>query len=245
MKKGVVALLLLFYVGLLTPSNSTEQDLERLNEVLEVMEETLDEARNGHIWLPDVEEQRPPSAETEQASSSVIYTIWGNSSCPSTSTVVYSGRAGGAYFTHAGSGSNYLCLPSDPEYYSDGKPTTYPAYVYSSEYETWGTELTGLENHNVPCAVCEAQRQAMIMVPAKITCPTGWTREYNGFLMASYFAAQAKRFVCVDHNPERARGGAPNHDGAAFYRSRLGNCFGLECPPYDTKKDLACVVCTK
>ena len=242
MEKGLIALLLLCCVGRLVPESFAQRERLALNEVLEVLEETLEDARNGRVPFPDVEEKQ---LEVEQASSGVLYTIWGNSSCPSTSTVVYSGRAGGAFYSNAGGGSNYLCLPNDPEYYSGGKATSYPAFVYSSEYEVWATELEkSLINQNVPCAVCNAPRDAMLMVPAKITCPTGWTQEYNGFLMASYWVAQAKTFVCVDHNPEAGRGGAADHDGAAFYRSRLGDCFGLVCPPYDIKKDLSCVVCT-
>ena len=44
----------------------------------------------------------------------VTYTRWGSTSCPS--TLVYSGRAGGNHWNQQGGGSNYLCMPDDPEY---------------------------------------------------------------------------------------------------------------------------------
>ena len=250
MEKGLVSLLLLCYVALFVPNSCNSAQPGRLQqEAYEVLAQRLDleDAGNSRVGLALEEEQQPPIAETEQANTGgTVYTHWGSTSCPSPSTLVYSGRAGGSFYSHVGSGSNYLCLPDNPEYYSDGKPTTYPAYVYASEYETWGTEIQAATvNQNVPCAVCNTPLKATLMVPAKITCPTGWTREYDGFLMASYWAAQAKTFVCVDKNPELVPGEAADHDGAAFYRSRLGDCFGLDCPPYDTKKDLTCVVCTK
>ena len=165
---------------------------------------------------------------------------------PTTAIRVYNGRAAGAHYTHAGTAANYICLPDNPEYYNSTKKAIYAALVYGSEYETWGSPIANLANHNVPCAVCYAERNAMIMVPAKITCPSQWTREYIGYLMASYYAhASAKTFVCVDKDAQPVRGEAHNTAGALFYHARLGSCYGLDCPPYDTKKDLACVVCTK
>ena len=114
-------------------------------------------------------------------------------------TLVYMGRAAGAYYSHTGTAANYICLPDNPEYYSSTKKATYAALVYGSEYATWASPLNNLGNHNVPCAVCYAERNAMIMVPAKITCPSQWTREYNGYLMAAYYKhASPKNFVCVD-----------------------------------------------
>ena len=239
MEKGLVALLLLCYVGHLVPDSSAEPGWQGEISLQELENEFLDE-----------EEQPPPFAKPQQANTGGgVYTRWGSASCPSTSTLVYSGRAGGSFYSHTGSGSNYLCLPDDPEYYSGGTPTSYPAFIYASEYEVWATELqSAIINQNVPCAVCSTPQKLVLMVPAKITCPTGWTREYNGFLMASYWIAQAKTFVCVDQNTEVVPGEAADHDGAAFYRSRLGgtnDCFGLDCPPYNVEQDLSCVVCTK
>ena len=51
-------------------------------------------------------------------SGGVTYTRWGKSSCPNVTgtELVYTGRAGGSHYTHAGGGANLLCMPLDPEY---------------------------------------------------------------------------------------------------------------------------------
>ena len=251
MEKGLVALLLLCYIGNLVPGSTAHRGWQDEVSFQEIGSDQLSDEPSDEIPASAKPQQANTgggvyTAKPQQANTGGgVYTRWGSASCPSTSTLVYSGRAGGSFYSHAGSGSNYLCLPDDPEYYSGGKATSYPAFVYASEYEVWATELQStIINQNVPCAVCSTPLKAVLMVPAKITCPTGWTREYNGFLMASYWVAQAKTFVCVDQNTEVVPGEAADHDGAAFYRSRLGDCFGLVCPPYDTTKDLSCVVCT-
>ena len=227
--------------GTLAESMSSEEQrrvLEQLQQELAEENALKDKQKVGF----------PTNIEAQQKSSSsgVVYTRWGSTECPNTATLVYFGRAGGAHYTHPGTAANYICLPHNPEYYGSGKPATYAALVYGSEYETWGSPLHNLANHNVPCAVCYAERNAMVMAPAKITCPSQWTREYNGYLMASYYGhASPKMFVCVDKDAQQVRGEAHNTNGALFYHARVGDCHGLDCPPYDKHEDLACVVCTK
>ena len=81
----------------------------------------------------------------------VTYTRWGSTSCPS--TLVYSGRAGGTHYDKRGGGSNYLCMPDDPEYglaYRAGVQGRSP--VGGAEYKE--PLVSGHHNRNVPCAVC-------------------------------------------------------------------------------------------
>ena len=82
------------------------------------------------------------------------------------------------------------------------------------------------------------------MVPAKLTCPTGWTREYSGYLMTEYYAYSIATFECVDRNAESLPGGHANTDGGLFYQVEA-TCNGFQCPPYDPQKELTCAVCTK
>ena len=84
------------------------------------------------------------------------------------------------------------------------------------------------------------------MIPAKLTCPTGWTEEYDGYLMAEkYDHVSSATFECVDRNsPESVRGKDPFTQGGYFYHVEI-KCNGLDCPPYDTGKEVTCVVCTK
>ena len=117
------------------------------------------------------------------------------------------------------------------------------------EYESPISQLgsINLHNHNVPCAVCLATtRVAVVMIPAKLTCPTGWTKEYNGYLMSAYHGHDsASTFECIDHDAEAVPGTEANTNGGIFYHIEAVCNYGLPCDPYDPEKELTCVVCTK
>ena len=86
-------------------------------------------------------------------------------------TKVFSGQAGANLYANKGGGTNYLCLPSDPEngelysYDNDG--------LYGAEYEVTSSNKpswlsASLYNTEVPCAVCIRQgKSSMIMIPGK------------------------------------------------------------------------------
>ena len=173
----------------------------------------------------------------------LVYTRWGRTSCPTTSgtTLVYSGRAGGSYLSNPGGGANYLCLPDDPEYSSTPFGYGY-VLVYGAEYEA----IADVHNQNVPCAVCHvATRSSYLMIPAKYSCPSSWTREYHGYLVAERHTHENNKvFECMDASPERVRNGDGNQDGALFYYSKA-QCVGLQCGPYNANYALTCAVCTK
>ena len=83
------------------------------------------------------------------------------------------------------------------------------------------------------------------MVPAKINCPNGWTREYYGYLMSAHVLhGHHPQFICMDSNMEAIPGLPANTNGAVFYHAEA-TCNGLLCGPYNTEKELSCVVCTK
>ena len=116
------------------------------------------------------------------------------------------GFAAGAYYTHTGGGSNYLCLPRNPEW---GKTTAgfqSGGSLYGAEYQTYDTndpfpKVNGqsLNQNDVPCAVClVANRPIKLMIPARLTCPDGWTKEYSGYLMAQHTSYIRTTYVCVD-----------------------------------------------
>jgi len=247
MEKGLAALLLLLCcAGFVVTGTPAQFEPEEPNTALESLAQLLEEAAGNNDGFAEDEEE---SAEVELFSRKkgrLVYTRWGRAECPSGSSLVYSGRAAGAYYKHTGSGTNYICMPDEPEYYSSGNPAKFTARVYGAEYETSGSPLASLEEHNVPCAVCTAKREAVLMIPAKTTCPKYWRQEYTGYLMASYsMHSSPKTFVCVDKDAQPVPGEAGNHDGALFYHARVGSCKGLECPHYSKDKDLACVVCTR
>ena len=175
------------------------------------------------------------------------YIRWGRDDCPSTAQLVYNGMAGGSFYDHSGSGNNYLCLPYNPQYlsYRNGANGG-RAYVYGAEYQVEDTSaFPGMHDHNVPCAVCHTPtRGAKIVIPARTSCPSSWTREYYGYLMAErYNHARSPPFECVDVSAESLAGTAANTNGALFYFTE-SRCRGI-CPPYVDGKELTCAVCTK
>ena len=183
-----------------------------------------------------------------------MYTRWGRTTCPNTTgtQLLYTGRAAGSHYTHRGGGANHLCLPEQPEYstYTAGVQSG-RAYLYGAEYQTGiGGDigpLRSFHDHNVPCAVCYAStRETVVMIPAQITCPSSWTREYYGYLMAEHHSIHHHRstFECVDQSPQSVPGSHANTNGALFYHVEV-KCNGIPCPPYDAQKEVTCVVCTK
>ena len=84
------------------------------------------------------------------------------------------------------------------------------------------------------------------MIPASITCPTSWTEEYKGYLMAEHANHKCNAvYECVDQQAENIPGTQCDTNGALFYHV-VGACgAGLPCPPFVKNKVIACVVCTK
>ena len=172
-------------------------------------------------------------------SSGGLYTRWGRTSCPDVdgTETVYSGRAGGSQY-----GTNFVCMPNDPEYSSNSV----------GSYKMYGVEYidhpigNNINNHNAPCAVCyTSNRDTILMLPAKLTCPPNWTTEYSGYLMTE--DALRSQHECVDRNPESVPGYDTNRDPYEFFPVKV-TCDnrGLSCPPYSTaNKALTCVVCSR
>ena len=157
---------------------------------------------------------------------------------------------GGEYYNHPGGGANYLCLPHNPKYdkYKDGHQ--YAGYVYGTEYEVW--QYSGnpfkrnIHNHEALCVVCFVKsRGSMLMMPARNDCPSGWTKEYNGYLMTEHYGHKHTReFICVDGDPEYVPGTHADKNGALLYPVE-GVCGSLPCLPYVSGRELTCAVCTK
>ena len=83
------------------------------------------------------------------------------------------------------------------------------------------------------------------MIPAKHTCPTTWTEEYDGYLTSAYHGhGNNKVFECMDNSPERVPGGGVDQQAALFYHNKV-ECGVLPCPPYNNRNILTCAVCTK
>ena len=183
-----------------------------------------------------------------------IYTRWGRTSCPSDqgTELVYSGRAGGSWWSKAGGAANYLCMPDDPDYLLFASGNQGLNYVYGVEYTPMSNQPFWQPNvyaHNAPCAVCfTTSRDTVMMIPAKTQCPTSWTREYIGYLMSqSQSHIHPTMYECVDKDPESVPGLNTSNwsTGSAIFVHVEASCNGMDCSRYDTEKELTCVVCTR
>ena len=182
-----------------------------------------------------------------------MYTRWGRTTCPNTTgtQLLYAGRAAGSSYNEKGGGANHLCLPEQPQYSTFTTGVQHGrAFLHGALYVARGQADAGpfhsVSGHNVPCAVCYAPtRGTIVMIPAQNTCPSSWTREYHGYLMAEHRGHQRTMFECVDESPQSVPGSAANTNGVLFYHTEVKCNYGIPCPPYDTQKEVTCVVCTK
>lgn len=98
---------------------------------------------------------------------------------------------------------------------------------------------------DVPCAICRVKPgTATIMIPAKNTCPQGWTLQYHGYLGTSYYSAHATEFICVDSDPEYFEGTRQVNSGWHEILPVKAYCGSLPCPKYKQDQYLSCAVCT-
>ena len=175
----------------------------------------------------------------------VTYTRWGNSTCPYGADTIYSGVVAGAHYTHVGGAVDPLCIPKtlSQQYlqYENNYQTNQP--VYGAEYKTTGP-LDHSNSRNVPCALCQVNgRTNKIIIPSRYECPSGWRREYYGYLMAGHYTHKAAtQFTCIDMSLEQISGSGGDNAGYLFYTVELYSCQPLI--PCD-QKELTCVVCTK
>ena len=89
------------------------------------------------------------------------------------------GFAAGTFYTTTDGGANYQCMPLDPEY-GEYVAGGYYSIIGGAEYETSGSSLNSVHNHNVPCARCYTHRSSTMMIPGKRSCPASWKVEYEG-----------------------------------------------------------------
>ena len=115
------------------------------------------------------------------------------------------------------------------------------ALVYGGEYETQDVH----DNQDPLCAVCRSPRTTSIMVPGTNVCPSEWTLEYAGYIMASRDNHVAgSEFVCVDPEMEARPGSDANIPANELWYSATV-CGSLPCPPYVGGKVVLCAVCSK
>lgn len=170
--------------------------------------------------------------------------------------------AGSAFYADGG-GSNYQCLPDDPDYMPDGH--TGPSLLRPIQYETltsrnmFGSDVF---MESVPCVACETmQRVSQIIIPGKTRCPSSdWNLDYQGYLMTETVTGSPAllgttrgrgSYTCVDVKAEKSTIKLVKQwMGGAIYpvsvdcKTAEGNTL-FPCPPYKDNTALSCVVCSR
>lgn len=182
-----------------------------------------------------------------------VYTRWGRSSCPNDSKLIYRGQMVGPDNFSVGGGSNFQCLPTDPDLATSkaGQGSRWnqlrPTYVSKNEISS-----PMPDSQHLPCAVCEAtQRVSQVTMPGKSRCPAEWNLEYQGYLMSAgtvFHNNHRMEYVCIDSSPETIRSKNTPWYGQILYHATT-QCSGDAkidyCPPYIENQPLQCVICTK
>lgn len=153
---------------------------------------------------------------------------------------------GGSWWKHNGGASNYLCLPMNPSFGKFERGSQGGNYIYGAEYQHTRLASKPLVHYDATCVVCHIQsRGSYVMIPARNTCPNGWSLEYKGYLMSAHSSHIGRtQFLCVDKNAEARAGSKPDVNGALLYLVE-SSCGSLPCPPYSDGIEINCVVCTK
>ena len=159
---------------------------------------------------------------------------------------ISTGFAGGSYYSASGGGANYLCLRSDPIFRPTDEVRSSRAEVYGAEYRFPPKSM--LQDHEVPCVICQVTRRSVLMMPGTNLCDQGWTTKYVGHISSTKSVNNGHyrtEFVCTDDDAEMTAYSSPDEDlGVLFYPTQV-ICGSVPCIPYVADKDLLCVVCTR
>lgn len=158
---------------------------------------------------------------------------------------------GGPKFDTPGGGVNLQCLPPNPELNVYKSSATAVSWMRSVEYESQDYSIfpDNIDNKHAVCSRCYTEsRPALLIIPAKTTCPEEWHKEYAGFLMAaSENEAHATTYECVDRRPEFEALSAADEGGRLWFVNvdcRAGGSVG-NCNKYGHARQVTCVVCTR
>lgn len=151
-------------------------------------------------------------------------TQWGRTTCPSTegTQLVYQGAMVGSRYDEAGS-ADYLCLHGSPEFLATtaGLQPGHRARLYGTEYRFLDNSpaFSNVLHHDAPCSVCYSTRSTKMVIPGRITCPSSWTREYHGYLMANHFDSghRSRSPICLDISAESVPGSAAETRTSVMY----------------------------
>ena len=175
----------------------------------------------------------------------MVYTRWGESTCPPNSALLHDGIVTQA----ATKMTNLLCIPKDnPSSTHKGTSTTPTSHITRIEPLLY-TDNLGMVNA-IPCAQCYASSHSTeFTLPGSTTCPSGWTKQYNGHLMTS-FELSTTDVLCGDERLTRDIQWSDGSSTTARNDLNLiemvcgGDGVTVSCQGYQAGQPVPCVVCS-
>ncbi|GFQ74531.1 stonustoxin subunit alpha, partial [Trichonephila clavata] len=139
-----------------------------------------------------------------------VYTNWGKRTCGNkASNILYIGYMASFMEQGIGAGTEYQCLPENPNLNVDSDATGIDSrntrlaavrYMNMSIFRGSGKQI---QDKVAPCTVCETPlRPTVKMFPSVHICPGDWVPEYNGFLVSNAHGKLRSEFVCVNIDPD-------------------------------------------
>jgi hypothetical protein len=184
---------------------------------------------------------------SKPATGGAVLVNWGRADCPASSTLLYSSVAAGAFYNDYGGGTTYLCPSNRPDFVNvpfDSRDVDV-GRIWRVEYETADDPVPfkALQNHDVPCAVCQrsADLPHELWVPGTATCPAGFAQLYAGQMMAEHYNLHKGSFVCVNAQPQSG-GSPPDQNSGRMYAVISYPTAPL--PGYKPFFELECSVCS-
>ncbi|GIY91671.1 uncharacterized protein CEXT_742611 [Caerostris extrusa] len=183
------------------------------------------------------------------------YTRWGSKECPSSPMMfkLHTGYMASTTSRGIGGGSDYLCLPDNPEF-SENQPdfgnkestvVTGVKYGLMDDHPFQEHNARIFPGKGIPCALCHMTNRTLVHVfPAENECPDEWIYEYSGYLMAGTNIPGTH--ICLNDPPvsyEELAEETQSHTLTIVHVSDKDG--GLPKPPYEKKAAIKCVVCSK
>ena len=165
------------------------------------------------------------------------------------------GIIGSASSGATGGGVEFLCLPKNPEWRSTSTSPSYVSWIGSVSYQVSGYIFSSsADNKRAPCAKCYTNsRPAVMMIPGRKSCPSYWTEEYDGYLMASQESLNhPSRYICVGSlSTYYSYSSSSYYQYSGYLTFVKADCSGYatldECSSgeYQHGRVLTCVVCSR
>ncbi|CAL1298779.1 unnamed protein product [Larinioides sclopetarius] len=183
------------------------------------------------------------------------YTRWGSKECTDSPMLfkLHTGFMAATTNKGTGGGTDYLCLPENPEF-----PENEPDFGSDVSTVLSGVKYGLMDDHpfsvhdaryffgkGVPCAMCHMTNRTLVHVfPAEDECPEDWIYEYSGYMMAG--SNLPGSHVCFSDPPESYEENVEEQQAHTLSILHIANKDGgLAKPPYVKNAAVKCIVCSK